>query len=212
MGSQAIAEFNIGHAYKDVPAIRDLAAAEGAYQRSLDLRNPNDALGRSKCIKQIGMVHHGRFREARQRKKPVETLLRHAQSAEARYLEGLRLCPKGAVADLAPTHNQLGCLYAQVGQLEQAREHFEQAAQYFEKAGDRFQAGHTRVNMALMYGRAAEGEDQPSQQRASLLRARAYAEAALRDYQHYQGRAAEKEASAQSLLDQINQALAKLPP
>ena len=65
--------------------------------------------------------------------------------------------------------------------------------------------------LALMHAQATERENQPSQQRASLLRARAYAEAALRDYQHYQGRAAEKEARAQGLLDQINQDLAKLP-
>ncbi|MFL6213823.1 MAG: hypothetical protein ACJ74J_07985 [Blastocatellia bacterium] len=49
------------------------------------------------------------------------------------------------------------------------------------------------------------------QQRAFLLRARAYAEAALRDFKHYQGRAAKDEADAQSLLDSINQDLAELP-
>ena len=46
---------------------------------------------------------------------------------------------------------------------------------------------------------------------APACSARAYAEAALRDYQHYQGRAAKEEANAQRLLDLINQALAKLP-
>ena len=209
--AQAVDEFNLGHAYKDVPGIRDLAAAEAAYQRSLDLRDPNDVLGRSKCIKQIGMVHHERFRDARQRNEPVETLLRHAQAAQKQYLEVLRLYPKDALTDLAPLHNQLGNLYSDVGQLDNAREHFEQAAQYFEKAGNRLHAGQTRFNMALMYVRAAGSENQLSQQRASVLRAQAYAGAALRDYQHYQGRAAKDEAKAQGLLDRIDQALAKLP-
>jgi hypothetical protein len=36
--------------------------------------------------------------------------------------------------------------------------------------------------------------------------------AALRDFQHYQGRAAVEEAKTRDLLDEINQALAKLPP
>ncbi len=187
---EAIAEFNLGHAYIALPAIRDLDAAEAAYQRSLNLCNPNDALGRSRCIHQIGMVHHERFNEARRRKEPAETLLRHAQAAEAHYLEGLRLCPKDALTDLAPLHNELGNLYHEVGQLDSAREHFEQSAQYEEKAGNYFGAGQTRFNMALMYARAVGREKQPSQQRAILLRARAYAEAALRDFQHYQGRAA----------------------
>lgn len=39
----------------------------------------------------------------------------------------------------------------------------------------------------------------------------AYAEAALRDFQRYQGRAAKDEADAQGLLDRINQAVANLP-
>src|SRR6185503_8724621 len=149
--AQAVDEFNLGHAYIDVPAIRDLDAAEAAYQRSVDLRSPDDALGRSKCIKQIGMVHHERFREALQRKEPVETLLRHVQAAEARYIEGLRLCPEDALADLAPQHGQLGNFYSNVGQLDRARDHFEQAAQYFEKADDRFHAGAVRFNMAIMH-------------------------------------------------------------
>jgi tetratricopeptide (TPR) repeat protein len=209
--AQAVAEFNLGHAYKDLPAIRDLDTAEAAYLRSLDLCNPNDTLARFLCFKQIGMVHYERFLEARQREEPRETLVLHAQAAEARYLEGLRLCPKDALTELGRQYNVLGSLYADVGQLDKAREHFEQATQYFEKTGNHFSAGLTRFNMALMYTQAAEREKQPSQQRAILHRARAYAEAALRDFQQYQGRAAAEEAKAQSLLDFINQALAKLP-
>src|SRR5262249_2420488 len=56
--SQAADYLSLGTAYKDIGAIRDLDAAEAAYQRSLELRNPNDALGHCICIKQIGMVHH----------------------------------------------------------------------------------------------------------------------------------------------------------
>lgn len=208
---ESVIEFNLGTAYKDLPAIRDLAAAEAAYQRSLLLRDPNDALFRSMCMLQIGMVHHARFHEARASKEPGETLLRHAQSAEKHYFDSLRMCPKDALTDLAPIHNALGSLCSQVGQLDKARQHFEQAAQYFERSGNHFGAGQTRFNMALMYVRAAGKEDQRPQQRASLLRALSYAEAALRDFQHYKGRAAEMEANAQGLLDQINQALAKLP-
>jgi tetratricopeptide (TPR) repeat protein len=209
--AEAVAEFNLGHAYLTVPAIRDLDAAEAAYQRSLGLMAAEDALGRSICIKQIGMVHHKRFLAARKDKEPADTLLRHARAAEKHYLDGLKLCPKDALTDLAPMHNQLGNLYDDVGQLDNAREHFERAAQYFEKAGNRFHAGTVRFNMALMYAGASERESEPSQQRAYLVRARAYAEAALRDFQHYQGRAAKDEADTQALLAQINQDLAKLP-
>jgi len=206
----ATIEFNLGHAYKHIPAIRDLDAAEAAYQRSLDLWDPSDALGRSACIMQIGMVHHERFRDALEHGEPEWTLLRHFQAAEERYIEGLRLCPKDALTDLAPTHSGLGALYDGGGQLNNARDHYEKALQYYEKAGDRFGAGKTRFNIAVMYVRAAGNEDQPSQQRDFLLRARAYAEAALRDYEHYQGRVTDREAKTQGLLDEINQDIAKL--
>ena len=49
--------------------------------------------------------------------------------------------------------------------------------------------------MALMYLEAAEREATPSRQRDLLHRAQAYAQAALRDFQHYQGRAAQMKPS-----------------
>ncbi|MFZ1218229.1 MAG: CHAT domain-containing protein [Chthoniobacterales bacterium] len=208
---EAITEFDLGHSFKDIPAIRNLDAAEAAYRRSLDLFPPNDALSHAKSISQIGVVHHERLTEARQRDEPVDILLRHAQAAETHYLQGLRLCPKNALTSLAPKHGQLGNLYQEFGELDNARKHYEQAALYFEEADNHFKAGQTRFNMALMYVQAAENEDEPTRQRASLLRARAYAEAALRDSKHYQGRAAKDEANAQGLLDHIIQVFAKLP-
>ena len=209
--AEAIAHYNLGHAYKNLPGIRDLNAAEAAYQRSLDLHDPNDALGRSRSIKEIGTVHLHRFREALQRDEPPETVLRHAQAAEQHYQQGLDLCPASAIADLGPMHHQLGKLYADVGQTEDAREHFERATQYFEQSGNRYHAGQTRFNMALMYGQAAGREETPARQHDALLRALAYAQAARRDYQHYEGRAADREAKAQQLIDDIEQDLAELP-
>jgi len=209
--AEAIAHYNLGHAYKDLPAILDLDAAEAAYQRSLDLHDPNDALGRSRCIKQIGMVHYERFKAARQQRAPAATRLQHAQAAEAHYQQALALCPATAIADLGPIHNQLGILYQEVGQTERAREHYEQAAHYFEQSDNRYYAGNVRENMAIMYKDAAEQAEPPAQQRDLLQRARAYAQAAQRDYQHFQGRAAADEANAQGLIDDIGQALAALP-
>lgn len=82
--------------------------------------------------------------------------------------------------------------------------------QICEQTGNRYGAGQTRSNIAVMYLQAAGREATPSRQRDLLHRAQAYAQAALRDYQHYQGRAADKEANAQQLLAHIAQALTKL--
>jgi tetratricopeptide (TPR) repeat protein len=208
--TEAIAWYNLGHAYQDIAAIRDLDAAAAAYQCSLELRDPRDALWRAKCQQAIGIVHYQRFNEARRRDEPEAILLAHAQAAQAHYLQALALCPADAIVDLGPLHNQLGILYKNVGQTERAREHYEPAAHCFEQSGDRYNAGQTRYNLALMYAQAGERESSATRRRELWQRARAYAEAALRDFRHYQGRAAADEAKAQQLIDHIEQALAGL--
>lgn len=208
---QATAEFDLGNAYMELSAVRDLQAAEAAYQRSMDFMAPEDALNLAKCIKQIAMVHHNRFTEARVASEPKATLLQHASSALKHYQQALALCPTTALTDLGPLHYQLGKLDGDVGQWDEAREHFEQAIQCYEGTGNRHRAGQTRENMAILYLRALQHQSQPSGQRDYLHRAQAYAQAALRDYQHYQGRAATDEASVQRLLDVIAQALQALP-
>lgn len=208
--AEAIAHFNLGHVYKNLPDIRNLDAAEAAYQRSSALRDPNDALGHCNCIHQIGMVHHERFREGLRQNKPPDTLRLHADAAEERYLKALDLCPAAAIATLGPIHNALGNLYSEVGQTERAREHYENRVQLAERTGDRYNAGTTRLNTAIMYSQAAGPEEAAAAQRDLLLRAEAYAQAALRDFQHYKGRATADEARVKRLLDDIGQSLAKL--
>ena len=209
--AEAIVHLNLGHGYKNIAEIRDLDSAEIAYRRSLELRNRNAAHGRAGTILQIGQVHHLRLREAKRRKEPKQLLLRMARSAEEHYLQALKLCPPSAVEVLGPLHNQLGCLYDDVGDTERAREHHEKTVQIYEQTGDRYRAGQSRYNIALMYRQAASTNVNSSQQRDSFLRAKAYAHAALRDYKHYAGRAAAQEAKAQRLLDDIKEDLAKLP-
>lgn len=210
IASEATMHFNLGHAYKNIPAIRNLDAAEAAYLRALALFNPNDASNRAATIKQVGMVHHERFSESLQRGESAESLQKHAEAAERHYLEALALCPPTALTVLGPFHNQLGNLYDEVGLVERAREHYEKAIQISEQTGDRYPAGRTRVNIALMYLDTAARDASPARQRDLLQRALAYAQAALRDFQHYQGRVAADETDAQRLLEHIQNTLTKL--
>ncbi|HXY34545.1 MAG TPA: CHAT domain-containing protein [Planctomycetaceae bacterium] len=207
---QAIAEFNLAHAYKDIASIRDLDAAEAAYRRSLDMFDENDASRRSKCMQQIGMVHQERFDEARERGEAAEILLGHWEAAHKYLLQALQLCPDNALPDLGPMHNQLGILYKDAGQANHAREQFEEAVQCYEKAGDRLSAGKTRENIALMYLQAPATGTDSSTIEANLRRARDYEEAALRDFQHFQGRVAKQETKANRILEQINEALVNI--
>jgi tetratricopeptide (TPR) repeat protein len=204
---EGIIHYNLGHAYMEIAAIRNLDAAEGAYQRSLALREPSDALGRSKSIHQIGTVHHMRSKESRRRSEPAETVLKHTEAAEGHFLQSLALCQPTALTHLIPIHFGLANLYDDVGRTELAREHYEKTVQICEQTGDRHEAGKTRFNIALTHLQAAKREAALARRRDLLHRAQAYAQATLRDFQHYQGRVAADEAKAQGLLDQINQLL-----
>jgi len=205
--AEVVIHYNLGHAYLLITDIRDLNAAEAAYQHSLSLRGRDDALGQSRCIKQIGMVHTERFDIAHQQDAPAEILLHHFQAAESCYLDALKLCPAAAITDLAPLHGGLGALYQRAGQIEAARKHYEQGVHYCEQTGDRYGAGGTRYNLSRMYLQTAGQADSPERRRDLLQRAHAYADAALRDYQAYQGRAADDEARAQQLIDVIERLL-----
>ena len=101
-------------------------------------------------------------------------------------------------------------LYAEVGQTDLAREHYEKDVQICEYIGNRFGAGQTRSNIALMYAIVSEQETNPTRRRDLLLRARAYAQAALRDFQHYMGRASAEEVQTQHLIESIDKALSSL--
>ena len=63
--AEAIAHYNLGHAYMKIPDIRDLDAAEAAYQRALKLYAAGDKQFQAGAIKQIGMVHHEQHYEGR---------------------------------------------------------------------------------------------------------------------------------------------------
>jgi len=209
--AKGIVHYNLGHAYLLLPGIRDLDGAEAAYLRSLDLCDPNDPLGLALCFQQIGTVNHERFLEARKQNESPETLFRHRNAAEQHYQKALELCPDSAIAHLGPIHNQLGNLYCDLGMTDLAREHYEENARICQETGDYYHAAQTRHNIALMYQEAAESEETLTRQRDLLLRGRAYAEAALRDFRRYGGRCDAEEARVQRLIDKIEQELAKLP-
>ena len=113
-------------------------------------------------------------------------MLKLAQAAEEHYLESLTLCPITAIADFGSIYYQLGCLYADIGQIQPAQQQYELAIQYFEQTGDRYRAGSTRYNISRLCIACCRRE--PARRRDLLRRAQAYAQASLRDFQQYGGR------------------------
>jgi tetratricopeptide (TPR) repeat protein len=172
--SQASADcaFNLGHAYKDLGAIRDLAVAEQWYQRSLDLRANKDRMGRAGCLVQLGTVAYHRFLDARATNRSPAECFDHAEKAEQYLQHALEMFPPNAVPELATTHMNLGNVYSQAGQPDVALHHYRESIRYCEVMQDRFASGRTRRNAARALASTGRFAD-----------AREWARAALCDYE-----------------------------
>jgi tetratricopeptide (TPR) repeat protein len=192
----AICAFNLGHAYKNLPDLRDLSEAERWYRRSLDLLDPRDLLGRGKCTNQLGAVALERFQDARTAGRPEEELLVFLNDAVRWYHQALELLPEDAVGDLAVVHNQLGQAYREAGDLDRALPHYQKAIRYREAQGNLFGAAETRFNVALALASAGLFAD-----------ALAYAEEALRGFASYGERAGADVAKTRRLIELIQKAM-----
>jgi len=206
----AVTVFNLGHAYMQLPTLRDLDAAERWYRRSLELFDEGDRRGRAMSVGQLGLVAYERFKEAKERvsekageregekaserEGEEQELLGHLNDALGYYQQALGLLPPDAVNDLAGVHNALGLIYKDTGDVGQAVYHWNESVRYLEAAGDFYHAGLAIRNLAAMLT-----------QQERFAEGLAYARAALRDFQHYQGRAADKEEQTRRLIGMIEQ-------
>jgi len=192
--SAAVVAFNLGHAYKDLPTLRNLDEAERWYRRSLELRAEGDKKGKGGCMVQLGNVASERFNDAKKGEKTKEELLKHLNAAANYYQQALALLPPDAVDDLAVTHNQLGNNYYDAGDLERALNHYNQAIRYCETAGNYFNAGLFQENVAIAIAPQGRIDD-------ALL----YANAAVKSFSHYGDGAAQAIQKVQRTIAWIEQ-------
>ena len=193
----AIAAHNLGRAYESTPDVRDLDQAEHWYRRSLDLQEKHDRVGQARCHTQLGSAAFERFKEARTAGRAEAELLAPLNTALAEYHLALELLPKTAVVDLAMTHNALGEIYRNVGDIDLALSHYRESTRLDEAAGNPYGAGTTRFSVALALAQAGKLSD-----------AREYARAALKNFEPYGFGTADATSRTQQLLAQIEQALA----
>jgi tetratricopeptide (TPR) repeat protein len=167
---EASVAFNLGNAYKNIPALRDLDQAEHWYLRHLELLEDHDTLSRARNACQLGNIAYERFKDARAAGAPDEELLRYLNDDAAAYQRALTLLPEDAVNDLAVAHHSLGNAYAEATDTGRALGHYQQAIQYREREDNRYGAGWARHDAAVALMDAGRRHD-------ALL----YARAALRD-------------------------------
>ena len=192
----AICVFNLGHAYKDIYALRDLLQAEHWYRHSLKLRNERDRIGRGSCLAQLGYVAFERFKDAHKQEGSEDELLLHLNEATNFYHQALEHFPADAVNMLAITHNALGAIYYVAGDLASAVTHYRDSIRHQEKQGNVYGASTTRFNVAF----ALDGAGRPQD-------ALEYARAALRGFETYGESEADKIQKTRQLIEHIQQSL-----
>jgi tetratricopeptide (TPR) repeat protein len=195
---EAVCAFNLGHVYTGIAELHNLDEAEHWYRKSLDLHAPGDRLGRGTCLGQLGQIAYGRFEDAHAAKRPIEELACHLIEAAQRSQQALDMFSATAVAERGIAHNQLGVIYHTAGNMDRALHHYRQSIQYADQTGDIFEAGDRRFNVA-----ASLLDD------GRLSDARAYAEAALANYQTFGGRTEDRVRTTERLIVAIDQAIAE---
>ncbi len=195
---QATIAFNLGDAYKNIPALRDLAQAEQLYWHGLDLTDQHDYLTRGRGFGKLGTVAIERYKEARDAKKPEAELFRYHNDGLQFCLQAIGLFPANAVHDLAVTHNQLGAIYFEAGYLDRSLRHAREAIRYLEIEGSIHHAGVVRRNVSRALVRADRLQD-----------AREYALAALRNFETFGELAAEDIEQTKRLIAEIEEAMTK---
>jgi tetratricopeptide (TPR) repeat protein len=191
---EAAVAVNLGHAYKNIPALRNLDQAQHWYQHSLRLLGDQNTAYRAVVVGQFGNIAYERFVEARKAGAPAEQLLRHLDDAAAAHHQKLDLLPADEISEHAVAHNELGNIYAEAGYTDRALDHYRKAIRYREQQDNRYRAGTVRLNAAIALDSAHRRED-------ALL----YAQAALNDFQAVGPGASVVAERARQLITQLQQ-------
>jgi tetratricopeptide (TPR) repeat protein len=188
-------QLNIGNAYKNLPQLRDLDLAEQAYQASLSLSPEHDMLGRGRILGQLAGLNLARYWEAVDAGADRDVVIKHLNNARMGYHHDLELLPDGH-PDRAIAHNQLGIIYSESGNIDEALAQFQQSIRHHEQEGNTYKAGTARRNVTRLLHRVGRHRD-----------ALDWAHAALRDFQNSGAGATEEINKTDRLIHDIQHAL-----
>ena len=188
-----VCAFNLSKAYRNLEKLRDLDQAESWLRRSLELIDEGD-MRRAQATTQLGAIAYSRFKEIAHNPESQSNAIRYLNDALQYYRHARELLPSNAVNDLRVVHMQMGVIYSSAGEFDRALTEWQAAIRYAELADDRFAAGEIRSNMAMALA-----------QQGRFVDARAYAMAAVRDFETFGQRAIAEIEKANELLATIDQ-------
>ncbi|MDQ5823731.1 MAG: CHAT domain-containing protein [Chloroflexota bacterium] len=207
----AIVSINLGTAYLLLPQIRDLDKAEEWFNRSMDLMQKDDALGRADVLRNLGDVAEAR---ALQTLKASTTAQDHQVGSELLrdfvrllneaiqyYYQSLAVLPNYATDRLVVTHAKLGQLINQGRTFdktishEASISHYRQAIRLAESVGDFHRAAQCRLSIAVTLAYLPK----PDYLQDALL----YANTALQYFESTGSSAAGEARNARELIEHI---------
>lgn len=131
------AAFHLGHAYMDIPTLRDFTKADDWYRKSLDLGDKGNRLKYATRLHELGQVCYARFSElsrSDERRNDVLTELVN-KAAEFAY-EALDVLPEDATEQRMYVHHLLGNIYDDAGDTENALDNYRKAIRLSEGRDD----------------------------------------------------------------------------
>ncbi len=131
---------------------------------------------RGKGLGLLGSIAFERFKDARNRGNGI----RHLNEAVDFYSQALELFQPDAVAELAVTHNQLGAIYLNAGDVDRALPNFREAIRYQEQQDNVYGASVTRFNVALALAQSGRPQDALEYARTALRGFKSYGESAAK--------------------------------
>ena len=141
--------FQMGLEYTDDPSLRNLMRAERWFQRSLELKEEEDRLGKGACCAELGRVSWERFGEARKANRPQVELLRFLNDARQYYLRALENDPTDDWAHLAAHNQALGHICFSLGDLGRALPYYRESIRNHEREGNAAEVAQTQFTLAL---------------------------------------------------------------
>jgi mono/diheme cytochrome c family protein len=166
----AVAAFNLGEAYMNVAAIRDLGAAEAAFRESLDLHVEDERVDCARCHGQLGNLAFERYQDADRAGADKNTLDKLLQAAIDGHQTALLLLPVNADDDRAVAHNQLGVIFNSSRSFDPAISHYRQAVHHFEASGNAYRSAVDDVKGQAASGSNREGERTEAGRRGGAAR------------------------------------------